>query len=86
MQWILLWLLFGAVVGWVASILTGDNKRMGLVKNIIAGLVGSLIGGWFSTLIGIGTYAKFSLNSFVIALIGAVVLLLVVKQFSRGRR
>lgn len=85
-MWILLWIVFGAVVGWVASIITKNNARMGLLKNIVVGLVGALIGGWISTLIGMGTYASFSLNSFVIALIGAILLLLVVNQFSHHRR
>ncbi len=85
-MWILWWIIFGAVVGWVASIITGNNARMGLLKNIIVGLVGALIGGWISTMIGIGTYDGFSLNSFVIAIIGAVLLLLVVNLFSRHRR
>lgn len=85
-MWILLWILFGAVVGWVASLLTGNNKRMGAVKNIIVGLLGSLIGGWISTLIGMGSYAKFSLSSFMIALLGAVVLLFVVNQFTIRKR
>ena len=79
-MWILSWILFGAVVGWVASILTRNNARMGLLKNVIVGLVGSLIGGWISTLIGIGTYANFSLSSFMIALVGAVLLLMVYNQ------
>lgn len=82
-MWILLWLLFGAVVGWVASMFTGNNGRMGVIKNIVVGLLGSLIGGWISTLIGIGSYAKFSFGSFMIALLGAVVLLFVINQVRR---
>jgi uncharacterized membrane protein YeaQ/YmgE (transglycosylase-associated protein family) len=79
----LLWILFGAVVGWVASMLTGNNSGMGLVKNIVVGLVGALIGGWISTLMGLGNYEIFSINSFLIALAGAVILLFVLNQFGR---
>lgn len=82
---ILLWLLFGAVVGWVASMLMGSNSRMGLVKNIVVGLIGSLIGGWLSTLLGLGTFAAFSFNSFLVALAGAVLLLFVLNQLGRRR-
>jgi len=85
-MWILLWILFGAVVGWVASIITGNNSRMGLLKNIVVGLLGALIGGWVSTLIGIGSYAQFSLGSFMIALLGAVLLLLAVNLLFKSRR
>jgi len=59
---------------------------MGLLKNIVVGVVGSLIGDWISTLIGIGTYTRFSLSTFVIAIVGAILLLMVVNQFSRRRR
>lgn len=85
-MWILAWIIFGAIVGWIASMITGNNKRMGLGKNIIVGLLGAVIGGWLSTLFGIGSYNEFSLNSFFIALIGAVVLLLLVNLFSRRGR
>ena len=51
-----------------------------------SGLLGALIGGWISTLMGIGSYKEFSLESFAIALAGAVVLLLIVKLFRGGRR
>jgi len=54
----------------VASILTGNNARMGLLKNIVIGLISALIGGWRLILIGIGSYARFSLRRFVIALVG----------------
>ncbi len=85
MMWILLWILFGALVGWVASMLTGNNRRMGLVTNVVVGLLGALIGGWLSTVIGIGTYAEFSLGGFVVALIGAALLLALANMVSRRR-
>ena len=47
-----------------------NNRRMGLVMNVAVGLLGALIGGWVSALIGIGTYAEFSLGSFLITLLG----------------
>lgn len=84
-MWIILWILFGAVVGWVASMLTGNNGRMGLIRNVVVGLLGALVGGWVSTLIGIGTYAEFSLSSFMIALLGAVMLLSVVNLIKKRR-
>lgn len=85
-MWIFWWIVFGAIVGWVASIITKNNGRMGLLKNILTGLVGAVIGGWISTLLGIGSYATFSLGSFIIALAGAVLLLMVINYFARRRR
>ena len=50
--WIV-WLVEGAVIGWIASLVMGTNAQMGLVTNIIAGLLGAVIGGWISTLLGV---------------------------------
>jgi len=86
-MWIILWILFGAVVGWLASILTGKNSRMGLVANIIVGLLGSLVGGWISTLVGLGgSYETFSLSSLLFSILGAVILLLLFGFFFNRRR
>ncbi len=86
-MWILLWILFGAVVGWLASILTGRNAHMGLIANIIVGLLGSLVGGWISTFAGFGgSYATFSLSSLLFSILGAVILLTLFKLFFRGSR
>jgi uncharacterized membrane protein YeaQ/YmgE (transglycosylase-associated protein family) len=84
-MWILSWIVFGGVVGWVASIITGNNRNMGIIKNVLTGLVGSLIGGWISTLLGIGSVAGFNLNSFMMALVGAVLFLFLSNRM-RGRR
>jgi len=82
---ILLWLLFGCIVGWIASIITHDNAGMGIVGNIIVGLVGSALGGWLASAIGIGSFDKFSLGGLVIAVLGAVLLLFLIGML-RGRR
>ena len=84
-MWILSWIVFGGLVGWVASIITGNNRSMGLIRNVLTGLIGALIGGWISTLLKIGSSTGFNLNSFVMALIGAVLFLFLVNQM-RGRR
>jgi len=84
-MWILLWIIFGAIVGWVASLITGNNARMGILLNIVVGLIGAVIGGWISTYLGFGSYNEFSLGSFAVALGGAVLLLLIVNLFSRRR-
>ena len=85
-MWILSWIVFGGLVGWVASIITGNNRRMGLIRNVLTGLIGALIGGWISTLLKIGSYTGFNLNSFVMALIGAVIFLFLVNQMRGNRR
>ncbi len=80
------WIVFGAIAGWIASIITGDNPSMGLGANIIVGIVGSFIGGFIGTRIfNIGDVSGFNLQSFFIAVLGAVILLLGLRMF-RGRR
>ncbi len=85
-MWIILWLAFGALIGWLASIITKNNSRMGAGWNIVVGLVGSVIGGFVAQLLGIGSYSQFSIGGILIALAGAVVLLLIVNFFTRGKK
>lgn len=80
---ILLWIIFGAIAGWIASMLTGNNARMGLIANIVVGLIGAVIGGWVASLLGIGTLIAFDFRSLLIAIGGAVILLAIVNLFSR---
>ena len=80
---ILYWIIFGAIVGWLASIVTHNNRRNGLIKNIIVGLIGSVIGGWIASLIGGGGIQIFTLEGFIFSILGSVVLLVVVNAVSR---
>ena len=73
------WIIFGALVGWVASILM-HTRRRGLIRNIIVGLLGSFLGGWIASFFGIGTITGFSIESFAIALGGAVLLIWLFKR------
>ena len=82
---ILLFIVFGAIVGWIASIIMHDNARMGLLANIIVGIVGSFLGSLLANLIGSTGVSGFNIRSFIVALIGAVVLLFIVNAI-RGRR
>lgn len=75
---ILSWIIFGGLAGWVASIITGRNERMGCLANIVVGIVGAFIGGFIMSLIGRETVMTFSLGSFLVAVLGAVVLLAIV--------
>lgn len=71
------WIIFGGLAGWLASRLTHDHEHMGLVENIAVGLVGSFLGGFIATRLGIGTISGFNLQSFAIAVLGAVIFLVV---------
>lgn len=80
------WIVLGAIAGWIASIITGRNNRQGCLTNIVVGVVGAFLGGAVVSLLTGGTFVVgFSLTSFVVAVLGAVALLLIVNLFT-GRR
>ncbi|MCP4441064.1 MAG: GlsB/YeaQ/YmgE family stress response membrane protein [Aureispira sp.] len=77
---ILIWILLGAVAGWLAGqIMKGSS--LGTVENIVIGIIGSFVGGWLGGALGIaGTQTGgFSLASLVTATVGAIVLLFVIQ-------
>jgi uncharacterized membrane protein YeaQ/YmgE (transglycosylase-associated protein family) len=85
MNW-LVWIIFGALAGWIASIIMGKNKRMGAIANIIVGIVGAFIGGYIMEFFGAQGVTGFNFYSFFVAVLGAVVLLWIVGLFTRRRR
>ena len=80
---ILSWIIMGGLAGWVASIVMGRNKNMGLFANIIVGVLGGILGGWIASLLGLGSITGFNLGSFLIALGGACLLMLVTGMFRK---
>ena len=74
----LVWIIFGALAGWIASMIMGKNKQMGAIANIVVGIVGALLGGWLMSLFGAQGVTGFNLTSLIVAIVGAVVLLFVV--------
>jgi uncharacterized membrane protein YeaQ/YmgE (transglycosylase-associated protein family) len=81
MNW-LWWIIFGGLAGWIATILTGQNARFGIIGNIIIGIIGAYLGGWLSSrLFGGPVVTGFDLRSFVVAVIGSIVLLFIISLF-----
>ncbi|MCA9981976.1 MAG: GlsB/YeaQ/YmgE family stress response membrane protein [Anaerolineales bacterium] len=80
------WIIFGAIAGWVASIITGNSGRNGCLTNIILGVIGAGVGGAIVNFFGFGGTAVtgFNFQSFIVAVIGAVVVL-VIFNLIRGR-
>ena len=74
----LVWIIFGALAGWIASIVMGKNKQMGALANIIVGIIGAWLGGWIMGLFGYQGVTGFNLPSILIAIGGAIVLLFIV--------
>ena len=82
MNW-LVWIIFGALAGWIASIVLGKNKQMGAIANIVVGIVGAWLGSWLMGLVGYQGVTGFDLPSILIAIGGAVVLLFIVGLIRR---
>lgn len=80
---ILGWIILGALAGWLASIITGRNHRMGCIANIVVGIVGAFIGGYLMAFLGGTGVTGFNLYSLLVAIVGAVVLLFIVSLFQR---
>ncbi|PIP27613.1 MAG: GlsB/YeaQ/YmgE family stress response membrane protein [Candidatus Moranbacteria bacterium CG23_combo_of_CG06-09_8_20_14_all_39_10] len=74
---IIIWVIFGALVGWVASMVMGSGG--GLVWDVIVGIIGAVLGGWLMSFLGESGVTGFNLYSFLVALLGAVVLIAIVR-------
>jgi uncharacterized membrane protein YeaQ/YmgE (transglycosylase-associated protein family) len=86
---LLLWLVVGGVVGWLASIVMRTDARQGVVMNVVVGIVGALLGGWLiSPLVGGATINQgdFSIGGLLVSFTGAVLLLAVVNLLRRTSR
>ena len=84
---VIVWLVVGGVIGWLASLLMKTDDQQGILLNVGVGIVGSVIAGWvISPLVGAGTInqGNFSLPSLVVSFVGALILLAVVNTFRRG--
>ena len=84
---IIIWLIVGGLIGWVASMIMRTDARQGIFLNVVVGIVGAFLGGWFlSPLVGVSTInqSNFSIPSLFVSLLGAVALLAIVNLVRRG--
>ncbi len=84
---LIIWLVVGGLVGWVASLIMKTDGQQGLILNVVVGIVGAAAAGWLiSPLVGVGTINQdqFSIGALVVSLLGALLLLAVVKLFRRS--
>jgi uncharacterized membrane protein YeaQ/YmgE (transglycosylase-associated protein family) len=83
---LIVWLLIGGLIGWVASIFMGTDGRQGIILNVVVGVVGASLGGWLlSNVFGSSTInqGKFSVSALVVSFLGAVILLAIVRLVQR---
>jgi len=80
----IIWIIVGAAIGWVASLIMKTNSRQGLIADIIVGIVGAFVGGYFlSPLFNVSTIneGNFSIPALLVSLGGAIILLAISKLF-----
>lgn len=77
------WIVLGGLAGWIASKFAGTDKDQGIVANIIVGILGAVIGGWLFGFFGGSGVSGFNIWSFFVAVVGAVILLAVLKAFRK---
>jgi len=81
------WIIFGALAGWIASLITGNRSQTGCLTNIIVGIVGAFLGGWvYSLITGHKLIVGWNWTAFIVAVLGAVVLLAVLNLILGRRR
>ena len=82
---IVYWIVFGLITGSIANFIDPEPSRFGILGSIILGIVGAVIGGWVgSTFLGVGV-SGFDLTSFVVAVLGSLLVLWVGRMLTRGR-
>ena len=84
---LIIWLVVGGLVGWIASLIMRTDAQQGLVLNIVVGVIGALLGGWLlAPMLGTGTINTndFSIGGLLVSLLGAVILLAIVNLVRRG--
>lgn len=84
---LIIWLIVGGLVGWVASLIMRTDAQQGILLNVVVGIVGAWLGGWFiSPLVGVPTINQgaLSVGALLVSLVGAIILLAVVNLIRRG--
>ncbi len=82
---LLVWIIVGAIAGWLASMVMSTNRQQGLLEDIIVGIIGGFIGGFLLNALGVGgAVTGFNLVSIVTAFVGAIVLLGLLRTLRRA--
>jgi uncharacterized membrane protein YeaQ/YmgE (transglycosylase-associated protein family) len=84
---IILWIIFGALAGWIASMIMGNDAKQGWLGNIVVGIVGAVVGGWLLSILLPGQVgvSGFNISSLLVAILGAVVVLFIYNWFTRSK-
>ena len=87
---IIAWIVLGAIAGWIAGMLVKGDERWGVIGHIVLGIVGALVGGFIANALGIGSGREggdvLNVMSVIVAVVGAVLVVLVVNMLTGRRR
>ena len=81
---IIVWLVIGGLIGWVASMLMGTDGRQGIFLNVVVGIIGAALGGWlFGGALSASTInqGNMSFSGIMVSLVGAIILIAILKMF-----
>ncbi len=81
---ILLWIIFGALAGWIGSIIMKTDSQQGTITDIILGMVGAVVGGFLFNMFGQSGVTGFNLYSLGVSVVGAVVLIYLGRMLRRN--
>ena len=80
----LVFIIFGGIAGWVASVMMKTNARQGMIGDIILGVIGGVVGGWLFSFFGGAGVTGFNLYSLLVAVVGSMVVIWIGRMVSRG--
>ena len=82
---ILAWIVFGLIAGVIAKLIMPGRDGGGFILTCLLGIVGAVVGGWLATALGFGgDVTGFDFRSFIVAVIGAIVVLALFRMLRRG--
>lgn len=81
---IIAWIIFGLIAGVIAKMITPGRDGGGFILTCVLGIVGAVVGGWLATMFGVGGHVSgFNLPSFLVAVVGAIVVLAIYRMVAR---
>lgn len=83
---IIAWLVFGALAGWIASLIMKTDEHQGALGNIVVGIIGAFLGGFVVRTLTGNEVDGFNIMSLLVAILGAVILLAIVKALRGSKR
>lgn len=78
---IILWIIFGALAGWLASLVMKTDAQQGTLINIVVGIIGAMIGGGVMHVLGQSGVSGFNVYSLLVAILGSMILIALVRMF-----